>query len=82
MMRQNHKVTNPIHSPTSLFNSNVNGCQSNGEKGIAVCEVVCKGRAGHGSLPKGGDNALAKAAEAIQAIQAYWPPTVRVHSFP
>lgn len=55
--------------------------QSNGEKGIAVCEVVCKGRAGHGSIPKGGDNALVKAAEAVQAIQAYWPPTVRACAY-
>lgn len=51
--------------------------QSNGEKGIATCEVVCKGRAGHGSIPKGADNALVKAAGVVQAIEAYWPPTVR-----
>lgn len=47
-----------------------------GEKGSATINVVCKGRPGHGSLPKSCDNALVKAAEVVRCLANYWSPTI------
>ncbi len=50
--------------------------QANGEKGMAVVHVVCKGLPGHGSIPKNGDNALVKAAGVVACLDAHWTPTI------
>lgn len=63
-------LTDMYNQPTTTY------IHANGEKGSAVVEVVCKGTPGHGSVPKNGDNALAKAAGVIDCLAQHWTPTV------
>ena len=50
-----------------------------GEKGVAAKRVSFRGRAGHGSMPHGGDNAIAKMSEAVTRIANYSPPLTTKH---
>jgi len=50
-----------------------------GEKGVAAKRISFRGRAGHGSMPRGADNAVAKMGAAIARISAYSPPTTTEH---
>lgn len=45
------------------------------EKGTAWCRLIVKGTPGHGSRPLRSDNALIKAAEAVERLSRYRPPT-------
>ncbi len=48
-----------------------------GEKGVAWVKLTARGRAGHGSMPYGADNALLKAAEAALRLGRYKAPLIR-----
>ncbi|NNM54193.1 MAG: M20/M25/M40 family metallo-hydrolase [Spirochaetales bacterium] len=48
-----------------------------GEKGVAWVKLTARGRAGHGSMPYGADNALLKAAEAALRLGTYRAPLLR-----
>lgn len=50
-----------------------------GEKGVAAKRVYFRGRAGHGSMPQGADNAIAKMGAAASRIAAYSPPATTEH---
>jgi acetylornithine deacetylase/succinyl-diaminopimelate desuccinylase-like protein len=50
-----------------------------GEKGVARKRVSFRGKAGHGSMPRSGDNALVKVSEAITRLSKYDPPTTTKH---
>jgi acetylornithine deacetylase/succinyl-diaminopimelate desuccinylase-like protein len=45
-----------------------------GEKGVAAKRVSFKGKAGHGSMPLRGENAIVKMSEAVTRISGYDPP--------
>jgi acetylornithine deacetylase/succinyl-diaminopimelate desuccinylase-like protein len=45
-----------------------------GEKGVAAKRVSFKGKAGHGSMPLRGENAVVKMSEAVTRISGYDPP--------
>jgi len=45
-----------------------------GEKGVARKRVSFKGKAGHGSMPHGSDNAVVKLSEAVTRLSRYNPP--------
>lgn len=63
-------LTDRYKQPTKTY------LQANAEKGLATVEIRCKGTPGHGSMPMGGDNALAKASGVVTALSNYWAPTV------
>ena len=46
-----------------------------GEKGVHWCRLTVHGRAGHGSMPFGADNATAKLAEAVRRLVEHAPAT-------
>jgi len=45
-----------------------------GEKGVAAKRVSFKGKAGHGSMPLIGENAIVKMSKAVTRISSYDPP--------
>ncbi len=45
-----------------------------GEKGVARKRISFKGKAGHGSMPHGSDNAVVKLSEAVTRLSGYSPP--------
>ena len=45
-----------------------------GEKGVARKRISFKGKAGHGSMPHGSDNAVVKLSEAVTRLSRYNPP--------
>lgn len=45
-----------------------------GEKGVARKRIFFHGKAGHGSMPRGSDNAVVKVSEAITRLSEYDPP--------
>ncbi|MBN2334126.1 M20/M25/M40 family metallo-hydrolase [Candidatus Bathyarchaeota archaeon] len=47
----------------------------NGEKGAARKRISFRGKAGHGSMPGGSDNAVVKLSEAVTRLSRYSPPT-------
>jgi acetylornithine deacetylase/succinyl-diaminopimelate desuccinylase-like protein len=46
-----------------------------GEKGVARKRISFKGKAGHGSMPYGSDNAVVKLSKAVIRLSRYDPPT-------
>ena len=46
-----------------------------GEKGAARKRISFRGKAGHGSMPSGSDNAIVKLSEAVTRLSRYDPPT-------
>jgi acetylornithine deacetylase/succinyl-diaminopimelate desuccinylase-like protein len=46
-----------------------------GEKGVARKRISFRGKAGHGSMPHGSDNAVVKLSEAVTRLSRYDPPT-------
>jgi acetylornithine deacetylase/succinyl-diaminopimelate desuccinylase-like protein len=46
-----------------------------GEKGVARKRVSFRGKAGHGSMPHGSDNAVVKLSGAVTRLSRYNPPT-------
>ncbi len=46
-----------------------------GEKGVARKRISFRGKAGHGSMPHGSDNAIVKLSEAVTRLSRYNPPT-------
>jgi acetylornithine deacetylase/succinyl-diaminopimelate desuccinylase-like protein len=47
----------------------------NGEKGVARKRISFRGKAGHGSMPRGSDNAVVKLSEAVTRLSKYDAPT-------
>jgi acetylornithine deacetylase/succinyl-diaminopimelate desuccinylase-like protein len=45
-----------------------------GEKGVARKRISFRGKAGHGSMPHGSDNAVVKLSEAVTRLSRYSPP--------
>jgi len=45
-----------------------------GEKGVARKRISFRGKAGHGSMPYGSDNAVVKLSEAVTRLSRYSPP--------
>lgn len=45
-----------------------------GEKGVARKRISFRGKAGHGSMPHGSDNAVVKLSEAVIRLSRYSPP--------
>jgi acetylornithine deacetylase/succinyl-diaminopimelate desuccinylase-like protein len=50
-----------------------------GEKGVARKRVSFRGKAGHGSMPHGSDNAVVKLSEAVTRLSRYDPPLTTEH---
>jgi len=50
-----------------------------GEKGVARKRISFKGKAGHGSMPHGSDNAVVKLSEAVTRLSKYAPPLTTEH---
>ena len=50
-----------------------------GEKGVARKRVSFRGKAGHGSMPHGSDNAVVKLSEAVTRLSRYDPPVTTEH---
>jgi acetylornithine deacetylase/succinyl-diaminopimelate desuccinylase-like protein len=43
---------------------------------MCLIDIVCKGRAGHASIPTSADNALVRASEVIYRLGNFWAPSV------
>ncbi len=50
-----------------------------GEKGVARKRISFRGKAGHGSMPHGSDNAVVKLSEAVTRLSRYDPPATTKH---